>query len=406
MIYFIILIAILLLTYIYDYREKTTGRTLWYIVIFVALVLLAGLRYRIGTDSIRYESYYQNVPMPWELKYNYFQKVRWEPGFVIFTSICRSISDDFTLFQIVHALIINSAVFLFFWKNTRHPFFAIFLYCFFSYIALNTEVLRESLAVAMFLFAWPFFKKSNFIVYYLFIVIGMFFHIGSSICLLCPLFVMPGVRYFFTYGKRTIFICLALIVIGFAVNKMFFNYVKLLSFSATMVDRATAYAKDELGTSTYNMMGVLGSLMKWAVYPMVAMYFLNKDSKRHLTTEENKEERYAQAMAIMSVYIACLTIVINLFHRFNSYFILFAILIVSQWTFTLLKVKKKRYRLGFVYWCLIFIPMLAFLIRAEFKDVGFSNRLKEYMSYYPYASRLDPQEDRNREAVFRYHKSW
>ena len=405
MIYFIVLLLLLILTYRYDYCEKERGRLFWYLVMFVAFVLVAGLRYRIGTDSIRYESYYAKVPLIWELRENYFAKVRWEPGFVIFTSVCRTISDDFTFFQIIHALFVNTAVFLFFWKNSRHPFFGLFLYCFFSYIALNTEVLREAMAVAIFLYAWPAFKRNNFIVFYLLMSVALLFHVGSSICFLCPLFVLPGFRYFFTYGRRTIFICIALLIVGFAINKLFFNYIRLLTFSATLVDRATAYSKNELGTSAYNVIGVLGNLMKWVIYPLVAMYFLNKNYPK-MSKSEISFSRHAEALSIMSVYVALLTIVINIFHRFNSYFIFFSVLIISQWAFTILKTRKKKYRLSFLYWIVLFIPMFTFLIRSEFKEVGFSGRLKEYMTYFPYKSRLNPEEDRNREEVFRFHRSW
>lgn len=403
--YLIIILGLLILTYIYDYRRSSTGKLLWYVITFIALVALAGLRYRIGIDSIRYEGYYKEVPVLWELKYSYFAKVRWEPGFVVLLSACKSISKDFTLFQLVHAFIVNSAVFILFWKNSRNPFLGILLYCFYSYLALNTEVLREALAVALFLFAWPYFKRNNFLVYYLFILGAISMHIGAIVCLFCPIFVIPKVRYLFTFGKRTFVICAAILIVGFAINQLFFNYVKLLSFSATLVDRATAYAENDLGKSTYNIMGILGNIVKWILYPIIAMYFLNKEFSQ-MPDKKRSAFLHAEVLAMVSIYIAVLTIVINIFHRFNSYFIIFSILLVSDWVFSTLKVKAKRYRLNFIYWCLVLLPSFVFLLRAEFGPIGYGGRLKNYMTYYPYSSRLDPQEDRNREAVFRYYRTW
>ncbi len=403
MIYFIIIFTIFILIFRYDYCRKQGGRTFWYIALFVALVVVAGLRYRIGTDSVRYETYYKSMPVLWELSMKYFEKTRFEPGFVILMSACRSVTQDFILFQFVHAIIINSAVFLLFWRNSRNPFTGILFYCFMSYMALNTEVLREALAVAVFLFSWPFFKRNNFLVYYALILLAISFHLGASVCLLCPLFVLPGLGYFFKLGKRTIFICAAILIVGFAINKLFFNYVKLFTFSATLMDRATAYAQDELGDSTYNIMGVLGSVVKRILYPVLAIYFLRKD---RLSRNQKNNLKHLEALALFSIYIALMTIVINIFHRFNSYFLIFTALLISKWIFTPLRVKGKRYVLSFKYWCLILLPFFIFTVKDEFGSVGVSGRLKTYMTYYPYSSRLTMEEDRNREALFRFYRSW
>lgn len=403
MVYFIIIFTILLLIFRYDYCRKETGRLFWYLAIFAAMVAVAGLRYRIGTDSVRYETYYKSMPVLWELSAKYFEKTRFEPGFVILMSACRSISKDFILFQFVHALIVNSAVFILFWRNSRNPFTGLLFYCFMSYMALNTEVLREALAVSVFIYAWPFFKRNNFLVYYLLILLAISFHLGASICLLCPLFVLPGSGYFFKLGKRTFFICAGILIVGFAINKLFFNYVKLFTFSAALMDRATAYAQDELGESTYNLMGVLGSFIKRIIYPILAIYFLNKEKMRH---KQKNTLRHLEALALFSIYIALLTIVINIFHRFNSYFLIFTALLISKWIFTPLQVKGKCYLLSFKYWCLILLPFFVFTVRDEFGNVGHSGRLKTYMTYYPYSSRLTMEEDRDRESLFRFYRSW
>ena len=406
MIYFIILFILLLLSLRYDYYRATKGRMFWYVATFVALVLVAGMRYRIGTDSIRYESYYKDMPVLWELSTNYFNKIRFEPGFVLLMSACRSVSEDFILFQFVHAIIINSAVFLLFWKNSRSPFTGIFFYCLFAYISMNTEVLRESLAVAVFIFAWPAFKNNKFLVYYLMILVAISFHLGATVCLFCPLFVLPGLGYFFTFGKRTFFICATILIIALIVNKMFFSYIKLLSFSATLVDRATAYSKNELGEATYNIMGILGNVVKWVIYPVLAMIFIRRDSALPRDAKSANERKHLEALVLMSIYIALTTIVINILHRFNSYFMLFAVLLLSRWIYTPITMYGKRYRLNFGYWWLILAPLLAVLVRGEMSDVGHSGRLKTYMTYYPYSSRLTMEEDRNREAVFRFYRSW
>lgn len=405
MIYLIVILLIIALSYRYDYCKKETGKKVWYFALFIILVCVSGLRYRLGTDSIRYETYYKTIPYLWELSEGYFIKTRFEPGFVFLMSFCRGISSDFTLFQFIHTIIVNIAVFNFFYRNTRNIFLGLFLYCMILYIPLNFEVLRESLAIACFLFAWEYFKKNNFLIYYILILLAMSFHIGSAICLLCPIFLLPGINYAFTLGKRTIFICIGVISLGFIINLLFFNIVKMLTFSATLVDRATAYSKDELGGVTLNLAGAIGVSIRWVIYPLLAMYFI-KRRKRSFTKEERSDIKHIETLALVSIYIGLITIPISIFYRFNNYFYFFTILVLCIFAFNTLNIKQKRYKLNFIYWCLVFLPLIALQIRGQMSGINFSGSLKAYMTYFPYSSRLDPQIDRNREAVFKYYRSW
>lgn len=404
MIYLLIFVTIIALTYRYDYCNRKTGRLFCVIGMFLILVSLSGLRYRLGTDSIRYETYYKTIPFLWELSSNYFQKMRFEPGFVILMSLCRGISSDFTFFQFIHAIIINSAVFIFLYNNTRHFFLGLFLYCLILYIPLNFEVLRESLAIAMFLFAWPYFKSNSYLKYYLLILLAISFHIGSAICLLCPLTILPGINTAFSLGKRTFFICIGVIAVGFIINLMFFDIVRTLTFSATLVDRATAYSKDELGGNTRNIMGIIGSIIRWVIYPCIALYFIKRQCSHN--KESGSEIKHLNAMVLMSVYIGLATIPISIWYRFNNYFLFFSILAISRFMFTSLQFEHKKYKFNFLYWCLFLLPLIVLQIRGQMNPVNYSGSLKAYMTYYPYSSRLNPIEDRNREAVFRYYRSW
>lgn len=402
MIYLIIIVTIIILSYRYDYCKKETGKKVWIFALFIILICVSGLRYRLGTDSVRYETYYKTIPFLWELNDSYFLKMRFEPGFVLLMSFCRGITSDFTLFQFIHAIILNSAVFTFFYKNTRHCFLGILFYCIILYIPLNFEVLRESLAIACFLFAWPYFKNNNLLGYYLLILLAISFHVGATICLFCPLFLLPGFNYVFSFGKRTFFVCIIVLAAGFIINLLFFDMVKMLTFSATLADRATAYSKNELGGMTFNLAGALGVSIRWVVYPALALFLIT-----HLKTQMNRSDlKHLEVMVLMSIYIGLATIPISIWYRFNNYFYFFTILAISLASFERYNLNNKIYKFSFFYWCLFLFPLIALQIKGQMAPVNFSGSLKAYMTYYPYASRLNPVEDRNREAVFRYYHSW
>ena len=136
MIYFLTVIAFLILTYVYDYRRCEKGKLLWWIVMLVVLILISGMRYKMGTDSIKYENYYNWMHSITELKPADFQNTRFAPLYIILSSLCRTISSDFILLQFVLAIIVNTTIFYFLWNNSRHPYMAALLYLFFLFLFL------------------------------------------------------------------------------------------------------------------------------------------------------------------------------------------------------------------------------------------------------------------------------
>ena len=83
MIYFLTVIAFLILTYVYDYRRCEKGKLLWWIVMLVVLILISGMRYKMGTDSIKYENYYNWMHSITELKPADFQNTLYHIVFVV-----------------------------------------------------------------------------------------------------------------------------------------------------------------------------------------------------------------------------------------------------------------------------------------------------------------------------------
>ncbi|MBS1504558.1 MAG: EpsG family protein, partial [Bacteroidetes bacterium] len=107
----------------------------------IVLVCIAGLRYRVGGDTLSYIDEYDEIPYFSQLlKYNFIGS-RWDPLWVVFSSICRSINPDFVFLQCIHALIVNTIIFRFIKRNTQYRFTGILLYYMFAYLYFNMEIL-------------------------------------------------------------------------------------------------------------------------------------------------------------------------------------------------------------------------------------------------------------------------
>lgn len=425
MIYIVVLLLMLIGVYAYDYRGYRRSYNLSYWAFFVILVLIAGLRFRIGTDSIVYESYYENVPPVWELFSFNFDSTRFEPGFLVFASIPRSFSSDFMWLQFMESIVINLVVFWFILKNTPHRFLCLLLYYVILYFNLNMQVMREALAVAAFLLAWPFFRDGKWVWYYCLAFISFAMHTSAAFLLIIPLFCLPGVKQLFFIGKRSILMCVLLFALGVFVQTRFTSIFSLMAVTERMLDRVNEYSHHEMGKNVLNLTGVLGVLVQYCVYPLVALYFLGKGRKyeaskeihrekeeedepdeteesKRIKAENRKYERW-QIMVMLGVYLMVFSIPIFIFRRYFNYFGMFSLATIATWTFSKLMVRPgKRVRLGFAQWILILLPW--FLLTSSYYN-GWANKsgtLKTYQIYYPYSSRFDPETDSDREAIYHY----
>ncbi len=404
--FYIVLLMFVALSYCYDYKKFTSLKGFWLVVMWITAVCIAAFRYRMGVDSVMYEYEYPEMPTLSQLWDYKFSDSRYQLLYIVFTAISRSLSDDFFCFQILHALYVNTIIFWFYSKYTKHTFFALSLYFLMLYIPFNMEVLRESLAISTFLLAWPMFKNGRWLWYYVICLIALGFHLSAILTFVFPLFRLPGLRQFFVFGKRTIIICFLLFSIGFFIQDRFFDILQGLSMTDNFKERAAAYKGDELGGAALNINGIIGYLIKFACYPLIALYFLKK--KRKSGSKDGKvaldKEEY---MCMWNVYTTCITLLITIFHRYNNYLAPFTILLIADWAFSSITFGKVVWKYKYYMWVVIFIPLYFIHIYTGFYSaLNKSGTLTQGMIYSPYKSRLNPEEDKNREKTYRYINPW
>lgn len=403
--FYIILLMFVALGYCYDYKKITLMRGFWLVIMWLAVVCIAAFRYRLGVDSVMYEHEYPEMPTLSQLGDYKFGDSRYQFLYIVFTSIARTISSDFTCFQIMHALYVNTIIFWFFNKYTRHTFTGLSLYFLMLYVPFNMEVLRESLAICTFLLAWPMFKQGKWLWYYVICFVAYGFHLSALLTFILPIFWIPWLRHFFVLGKRTILICALLFAIGFTIQSQFFDILNALSFSDNFADRTQAYKNDELGGAALNLNGVIGYLFRFALYPLLAIYSLKKvHKKRGFKDEGLAKEEY---MSMWNIYMTFMTLLITIFHRYNNYLAPFTFLMIADWAFSPVVIRRKLTHFKYYLWVILFAPLFFMQIYSSYYgSLNRSGTLKQGMLYSPYKSRFNPEEDKNREKAFRYINPW
>lgn len=399
MVYILILLFLIFNIYKFDYLQKKKAAKYTYSFTLICFVLLAGLRYRIGVDSIRYETHFDNIPELFELQFSDLSIYYFEPFFVILESVIKTFTSEFYIFQLVHACFVNIVIFSFIKKNTKNVYTAILIYYVCLYPSFMFEIIRESYAVAFFLLSCSALKKSKWIKYYVFSIIAFMFHTSAIIVFIFPLFKILNISKFLIIRKRTIILLFITFIIGYIIQDSFFDIIKIIEINEKIANKASSYSESLLAGQTYNINGIISVVFRRIIYPFLAILYLNKISKSFSF----------EYMVFLGFIVTVLSIPISILYRFNSYFFMFSILCISEALFYVFSNKSLALKKNFAYSALnmylLLFPLLSFQIYGFMSRID-NTKYYEYMRYYPYSSILTKDIDNNREAVFNYYDAF
>ena len=103
MVYFIVFLIFLIGTYKYDVRNQINGRRAFFIIECLVLILLYGLRYRIGADSLNYEYKWDFMPTLSDIhEWSDLISLEYQPLFYLLAAFIKSWGEDYLYFQIFH----------------------------------------------------------------------------------------------------------------------------------------------------------------------------------------------------------------------------------------------------------------------------------------------------------------
>ena len=110
-----------------------------------------------------------------------------QPFFVLLNSFAKTIYPSFTCFQLLHSFIINTCLFCFVAKKSLYRFSTMFLCLLVFYINFTVEILRESLAIMVFVYNYKNLDNKNWIRYYIGVFISVMFHLSAVFLIILPL---------------------------------------------------------------------------------------------------------------------------------------------------------------------------------------------------------------------------
>ena len=375
MLYFTIIIYLILSALIYDFIEVKNGKNFNFYLIYVLFICLSGFRYYVGGDTFNYIYQHNFIPTLSELPHANIGVTKFRPLWLLLSSSAKSITDSFILVQFFHAIIVNSIIFKFIKDNTRNIFTAILLYFIGYYFYFNFEILRESLAISMFIVSLKYYNKNKWVYYYIYSFVAFLFHFSAIILFVMPLLKKVEIKYSYI---------LIFFVAGAFLNKMLLNYLDSLSGNTIV-----SYYIETYKTYNYTFYGLISIAVFYIVYPklliIVNKNFLQIDYK---------------FLKLFNIYmiLGAASALFFIFFRFLNYFTPVLFLLLADMLHALYerKISIKRMRMVIVVFLLI-----AFIhCNKYFADTSeYSAGSRWYSHWYPYYSVFNKKIDPIREKI-------
>jgi|SRR5690554_487807 len=381
MIYLITLLILVFLSARYDFNSEREFSNKWYNLVLIVLILIAGLRYKVGGDTIEYFSYFESIK-PWsDTNISDIILGKYALLWNVFATTCKTLSKDFYVLQIIQASFVNLTIFWFIKKYSKYKFTSVLIYFIFIYLYFNFEILRESIAVSLFLIAYSSFERKKWLNYYIIILVAFLFHPSAIILFLAPFInlIKFSVESLFISG----FIFL-LIIYTFSTNT---GLVEELLFSEVLETKFHQYSK-----YSFNLNGIIYSFISYILFPL---YIIIQNKK----INEDKKMLFKN-MLLFYFIITFTYITAPGLGRFFNYMTPFMMIYLADFLNNIYTYehynKFKRIYIVSIFLIVIFPKYLYYSADTS----RFYPDTHKYDLWYPYSSIFTKTEYKYRETIF------
>lgn len=378
MIYLLLAGFIFLLSYKYDVRCHKKDKLFFYYLVLGILILFAGLRYRVGSDTIVYIGQFKYIPPIDKIFSIGLDKFTQRPLWIIYFSFFKYLGS-FYLLQLSTAIIVNCSYFAFAKKNTKNWFTFIFLYFIIYYIGLNFEIMREALASSVAIWGFKYLEQKKWIKYYLISFISFNIHESAMILFILPIFSTINFKIK-TWTIILLFLSIAIFLFKSILSDINGLLAVVLGESSFLFSKFDVYSSMD---NTYN----LNYYLNFWYLPLFCIPLFIIYSKLRLQMNL-KNLNLIYISSILSVLMAFMSVL----GRFSNYLIVFVLIFLADFLVELVSSKTMKPRIIFFFLLIIFIsPSIIIKYQSRYGDGRFYNK------YYPYSSIFNEFKDPVRE---------
>ena len=389
LIYILLLIYLLLLFYVYDIKSYGKNRKLHYVLSCFILIIVAGLRYRVGLDTIAYMRSFDSPYYPSLADFSFWGDYGSDIGWVFINSLAKSIGGGFYTVQFIQAIIVNIAVFWFVRRHSPKPFMAILLFFMFQWWNYCFEAMRESIAIAFYLFALDALITENSLKkYYLRVWPAALVHTFGFVTFLFPL-----IRYI-KVNKYLPIIIIVFLGVFLSIGDLINDIVESMSAMESMAsEKATKYLEsDTYGESNLSIAGIAALVMSRIIPMLYVIFVLQKDG-------DDRNKVFVPYL-ISYILVVILRIEVPIFFRFYNYFEIMMIIAMTQ-AVSVRQIRNRKMATTLAWGMILFMVFIRAyeLTKPETDSL---NEYKTYNRYVHYNSIFTQDYNEESEYIFRY----
>lgn len=358
---YLFLIIIFCLPLFFRHKVPFLASKYWYWGECILLILVAGLRLVVGGDTQTYMSDYDRYPTLDEFTIFHFALFRYQPLWILLNVLAKTIYPEFYVLQLILACVVNPVTFYIIQKETDKKFEVAVVFLLFQFLYFNCEIMRDSISICIFYFAFGFLIKHKWLPYYGLCFLAFLFHDAALFYFIIP-FLLPILTKEFSF-KYVLLISIIILAIAnpFTLAKLSFLLPNGREDSFTDV-----YSKMEIGS----MIGLIRGLMD-----IVLIYFIIIYTKGYISYKVYLGTKMCFILHILGLFMP-----IFLNRICNSFNIFYYI----AWVEFLYVINKRNIRL--LYGCFMFIAFF----RTYFIDVTYQVSSKETSDKYYFYERYIP----------------
>lgn len=378
MVYNIIFILLLYLSYYYDFQNHKNGRNGWYYSLLVFFILFAGLRWRLGIDTPNYiYHFYHDIPKIGKLT-SEDVNLGAKPLWIIINSTVKTLNGRYFIVQLIEAAFVNILILNYFKKHSRYVFTCIFFYYAFLYLSFSFTVMKAAMSIVVCLYANDFILQKKWVRGYMLYLISILFHPQAILITLTPFLL------FLKLNKKSVMLFGLIFVIGLFVQELLGNSLFIFDFDDDLYDKVENVATlDKYSSRVSNFNFAIANILPYFLYALLSLYAIKrfKPNSNLLKYE-----------SFVMIYLCFLVLELNVYiaYRFAVYYSIYFILMISETFVEFAGLgRNSRYRTKmFSKSLLLVLPFLLIL--------GYVTYQRAWI-YNPYSSVIERKIDRTRE---------
>lgn len=373
-----VVIALLLICIVaYDINGRTYLKNGMYWLLWGVMTAMSAFAYNIGVDIMNaYQPHFEEyLPTFKQASISYILSPmvsRFEPGYVLFAALCKSIIPSWYFMKLVFAAITNLVIFNLIKRYTPHLFSVLLLYFVLIYPMQHFGYIRQTMAIWFMVLAFEKMHKKQWGWGILFLICAYPFHTSALILLVTPFFFIIGNNF-----KRFFWIFAVLGLLFLIFHRTILNSLPTLLPTEYAINKFYRYYEDENRQREFNFITILHYVLNIGI-PLLTIHLLHRKG--------------SSVEYIPEIFIASTFLLINLFvpffSRINNYVDIYRYMLWVEFFYVLIDYLRNDAVSRFAKFALVVGYAVIMGYNIYFSHPIVQTNVKVIHVYHPYSSVL------------------